>query len=46
MEEVIFKGVPNFNGKNSCKPIVEIIKVKDNIKVKMRDLALEIQIIN
>ena len=33
MEEVVLRGVPNFNGKNSCKPIVEIITVKDNKKV-------------
>lgn len=33
MEEVKLIGAPNFNGKNSCKPIVEIITVKDNKKV-------------
>ena len=33
IESVKLIQVPNFNGNNSCKPIVEILNVKENKKV-------------
>ena len=33
IDNIILHGVPNFNGKNSCKPIIEFISVKTDEKV-------------
>lgn len=34
IDNITLHGVPNFNGKNSCKPIIEFISVKNDLKVK------------
>lgn len=46
IDNIILYGVPNFNGKNSCKPIVEFISVKTDEKVKKKIFKYKYLFIN